>query len=158
MNRVCVIAAALAFLAMSAFGQDFRKTSWGMSVEDVVSAESDLQFSQMDGTSNTMLTSHVEVMGHSGILNYIFESDKLVIAQYKFDDDDDMRTYNEVLGVLTDKYGQPADSGDAIVRWKLPRTYISLSFKDNLCRVDYADQGWVADAKEKRKPEFDSFF
>jgi hypothetical protein len=104
-----------------------------MSVEDVVSA-----------------------VGHSGMLNYVFESDKLVIAQYNFDDDDDMTT--EILGILTGKHGQPADSGDIIVHWKLARTYIGLSFKDNLRRVDYADQGCVADAKDKGKAEYDLLF
>ena len=151
-------AAVFILLAALAFAQDFRKVTWGMSVDDVVSAESELKFSQMDGTSNTMLSSHVGVMGHSGILNYIFENDKLVIAQYRFDDEDDMKIYTEILKILTQKYGQPADSGDSYSHWKLPRTYIGISFKDNLCKVDYADQSWVADTKEKRKAEYDSMF
>ena len=151
-------AAVFILLAALAFAQDFRKVTWGMSVDGVVSAESELTFSQMDGTSNTMLTAHVGVMGHSGILNYIFENDKLVIAQYRFDDEDDMKTYTEILNILKKKYGQPADSGDSYSHWKLPRTYIGISYKDNLCKVDYADQSWVAETKEKHKTEYDSMF
>ncbi|MGO9412430.1 MAG: hypothetical protein ACLQCB_16980 [Spirochaetia bacterium] len=156
--RAWRVAAVLLLLAASAFAQDFRKVTWGMSVDDVVSAESALTFSQMDEASNTTLTSHVNVMGHNGILNYIFENDKLVIAQYKFDDEDDMRTYTGILNILKEKYGAPSDSGDSFSHWKLPRTYIGISFKDDVCKVVYADQGWVADAKENRKAEYDSFF
>jgi hypothetical protein len=156
--RAGQIAAVLLLLALSAFGLDFRKVTWGMSLDDVISAESELKFSQMDGTSNSMLTSRVNVMGRSGMLNYIFVDDKLVIAQYRFDDEDDMRTYHEILNILTQKYGKAADSGDSYTRWTLPRTYIGLSFKDNLCKVDYADQGWVADMKEKRRADYDQLF
>ena len=105
-----------------------------------------------------MLSTKVDVMGHSGVLNYIFQENKLVMAQYRFDDEEDMRTYSEVLDALTDKYGDPADSGDVYSRWKLERTFIGLSFKDDLCKVDYADEGWVADMKQKRMSEYDMYF
>ncbi len=153
-----LLAIALSLVALSASGQDFRTVTWGMSPDQVIAAEGGLQFSRMNGTSNTMLSTRVDVLGHSGLLNYIFEADKLVIAQYRFDDEEDMRTYNEVLNVLTEKYGAPSDFGDAYARWKLERTYVGLSFKDNLCKVDYADQGWVADTREKRRAEYEKFF
>jgi hypothetical protein len=153
-----LVAAFFFLAALSASAQDFRKVTWGMSPEEVISAESGLQFSRMNGTANTMLSTRVDVTGHSGLLNYIFQDDKLVIAQYRFDDEEDMRTYNEILNALTDKYGAPYDSGDSYSRWKLERTYVGISFKDNLCRVDYADQKWVADTREKRRAEYDSNF
>jgi hypothetical protein len=152
------VAALLLLSAMSASAQDFRKVTWGMSVDDVIAAESGLEFSELDGTSKSMLSSHVEVMGRTGILTYTFENQKLVIAQYKFDDEDDMGTCKDIRSVLTRKYGAAADSGDTSARWNLPRTFISLSFKDNLCRVDYADQGWVSEVREKRRAEYDSLF
>jgi hypothetical protein len=152
------IAAVLCLFALSASAQDFRKVTWGMSPDEVIAAETELQFSRMNGTSNTLLSTRVEVTGHSGLLNYIFEDNKLVIAQYRFDDEEDMRTYNEILNALTDKYGAPSDSGDSYSRWKLPRTYVGISFKNDICKVDYADQRWVADTREKRRAEYDSNF
>ena len=158
MRRLVGPVAVLFFLAaLSAFGQDFRKVTWGMSPEEVISAEG-LPFTRMNGTLKTMLSTKVDVMGHSGVLNYIFQENKLVMAQYRFDDEEDMRTYSEVLTALTDKYGDPADFGDLYSRWRLERTYIGLSFKDNLCKVDYADAGWVADMKQKRMSEYDMYF
>lgn len=133
---------ALLFLTLASsvlFAQDFRKTSWGMSPEAVTAAESGLEFARLDGTTKFVLTARADVMGHGGILNYIFEDDKLVIAQYRFDDDDQMSTYGEVLDALTEKYGAPVESGLTYARWKLERTFIGLTFTSALCKFDYAE-------------------
>jgi hypothetical protein len=144
--------------ALSASAADFRQVTWGMSVDDVTAADSDLSFTQQDEAASTILSARVYVMGRTGTLNYIFESGKLIIAQYRFDDEDDMSTFKEILVVLKKKYGTAASSAAASSRWKSARTYISLSFKDDVCRVDYADQAWVAAAKDQQKAQYESLF
>jgi len=156
--RVGRIAAVLFLCALAASAQDFRKVTWGMSIDDVTGAESSLSFNQQDAATSTMLSARVYVMDRTGTLNYIFESGKLVIGQYRFDDEDDMPTFKEILGVLKKKYGTPAASGATYSRWKTARTYVSLSFKDDVCRVDYADQSWVAAATDAQKAQYDSLF
>lgn len=157
--RRAVLALAVVLLASGiAFGQDFRKVTWGMSVDDVTAAEKDLHFSRMDGTTKSILSSPVVVMGVSGTLAYIFEDGKLVMAQYRLDDEDDMRTYAAVLAALTDKYGQAFDSDPVHSRWGTERTFIGLSFTNDLCRVDYADESWLSRIKQKQREEYDSLF
>ncbi len=157
-HRAHAALAVLLLVAGSAAGQDFRKVTWGMSPAEVIAAEKGLQLSEMKGTARSILTSRVDVMGFTGILNYFFEAGRLVSAQYKFDDEADMRTYNEISAGLAEKYGPPADSGDAYSLWTSARTIIRLSFKDNLSRVDYADKAWVSAMREKRRAEYDSLF
>lgn len=156
--RLRLILPVLFLCALSASAADFRQVTWGMSVDDVAGAESDLSFTQQDTATGAILSAHVYVMGRTGTLNYIFEGGKLIIAQYRFDDDDDMPTFKEILGVLKKKYGTAASSGAAYSRWNTARTYVSLSFKDDVCRVDYADQAWVAAAKAQQKAQYDSLF
>jgi hypothetical protein len=155
--RVLAVPALCAAVCASSFAQDFRKVSWGMTPEEVTAAEMDLRFTRLNGTTKSILTSPVDVMGRGGVLNYIFEDDKLVMAQYRFDDDDELRTYSELRGILELKYG-PVDQGQSHSRWTKRRTFISLSSQDDICRVSYADLQWVAAAKEKEKAELDQYF
>ncbi|HVO39579.1 MAG TPA: hypothetical protein VMV03_11185 [Spirochaetia bacterium] len=155
--RAFAVPILCAAVCASAFAQDFRKVSWGMTPDQVTAAEADPRFARLNGTTKSILTSPVEVMGHGGFLNYIFEDGKLVIAQYRFDDDDEMRTYNEVRGALEDKYGA-VDQGQSYSRWTLQRTFISLSSQDDVCRVTYADLRWIASTKEKQRAEHDPYF
>ncbi|HTP60118.1 MAG TPA: hypothetical protein VMM82_14435 [Spirochaetia bacterium] len=156
--RIGWIVGVLLLCALCASAQDFRKVTWGMSVDDVTSAESDLEFAQQDSASGTVLSARVYVMARTGTLNYVFENGKLVIGQYRFDDEDDMGVFKEILGVLKKKYGAASSSGATYSRWKTARTYVSLSFKDDVCRVDYADPSWVAAATDKQKAQYDSLF
>lgn len=155
--RAFAVPVLCAAVCASSFAQDFRKVSWGMTPDQVTAAETDLDFRQLNGTTKSVLTSPVDVMGRGGVLNYIFEDDKLVIAQYRFDDDDTLRTYNELRGILELKYGA-VDQGQSHSRWTLRRTFISLSSQDDICRVTYADLRWIAAAKEKEKAEYDLYF
>ncbi len=152
------LAAVLVCVATSAAAQDFRTVTWGMSPAEVGAAEKDLKLSEMKGTSRSLLKAPVNVMDHAGVLTYVFEADKLVSAQYTFDDEADMRTYNEIAGVLAGKYGAPLDVGESHALWVTDRTIIRLSFGSSLCRVDYADKAWVADMREKQKAEYDQLF
>jgi hypothetical protein len=51
-----------------------------------------------------------------------------------------------------------AESGLSYARWKLERTFIGLTFKGDICKVDYADSSWVAQMKEKQRAEYDAYF
>jgi hypothetical protein len=155
--RAFAVPALLMAFCASSFAQDFRKVSWGMTPDQVAGAESDLHFARLNGTAKSIMTSPVEVMGHSGVLNYIFEDGRLVMAQYRFDDDDNLGTYNEIRDALEGKYG-PVDQGQSRSRWTLQRTFISLSSQNDICRVDYADLRWIAAIKEKQRAEYDSYF
>ncbi len=153
--RAWQLLAVFFLCALSASAADFRQVTWGMSVDDVNAAESDVDFSQEDSASSIVLSAHVAVMGQKGTLDYVFEGGKLIIGQYRFVDDDDMGTFKAILAVLKKKYGTAASSGAAFSRWNTPRTYVSILFKDNICRVDYADQAWFGAAGDQKKKQYD---
>ena len=155
--RVLAVPILCAAVCAASFAQDFRRVSWGMTPDQVTATEADLHFARLNGTTKSILTSPVDVMGHGGVLNYIFDDGKLVMAQYRFDDDDEMSTYNEVRDALEDKYGA-VDQGQSHSRWTLQRTFISLNSQDDICRVTYADLRWVAAIRERQKAEYDLYF
>jgi predicted porin len=89
---------------------DFRLTKWGMTQNDVISAEKKMD--PVERTEN-MITYKTQISNKNVVLNYLFAQDKLIGALYKLDDnylnsDHFMQTYLQFKQVVTKKYGPPS--------------------------------------------------
>ncbi len=87
----------------------FRETTWGMSREEVNETESSRPLRLDNG-----LAYAVEVAGLDGHVIYIFTENKLMEALYLFEEkhsnfDNYVTDYEHVHGILTGKYGKPAE-------------------------------------------------
>ena len=90
---------------------DFRLTKWGMTQNDVISAEEKMD--PVERTEN-MITYKTQISNKNVVLSYLFAQDKLVGAFYKLDDnylnsDHFIQTYLQFKQVLTKKYGPPSE-------------------------------------------------
>ena len=89
---------------------DFRQTKWGMTQNDVISAEE-----KMDPVERTegMITYKTKISNKNVLLSYLFVQDKLIGALYKLEDnylnsDHFIQTYLQFKQTLTKKYGPPS--------------------------------------------------
>lgn len=115
-----VFAAALGFAAVSCRdGKDsktkeggefsFRKTTWGMSREQVKASEDSAQ----TGDKPDVITYRGEVEGIPVIVGYLFDGDKLIKAGYLMqgsyeDPNSYISDYNKVKDFLINEHGTPA--------------------------------------------------
>jgi len=89
---------------------DFRLTKWGMTQNDVISAEK--KTDPVERTEN-MIVYKTQISNKNIILHYLFAQDKLIGAIYKLEDnylnsDHFIQTYLQFKQVLTNKYGPPS--------------------------------------------------
>lgn len=92
----------------SADDYSFRKTKWGMSIEQVKSSEP-LEVAKEDGN---FLGYKTEVIGKNMLLGYYFVDNQLVRARYILAEshtnkNDFIQDYNDFKEILTKKYGKP---------------------------------------------------
>ncbi len=115
-----VFAAALGFAAVSCRdGKDsktkeggefsFRKTTWGMSREQVKASED----SAPTGDKPDVITYRGEIEGIPVIVGYLFDGDKLIKAGYLMqgsyeDPNSYVSDYNKIKDFLIDEHGTPA--------------------------------------------------
>jgi hypothetical protein len=103
---------------------DFRHTKWGMTQNDVVSAEE-----KMDPVerSENMITYKTQILNRSVMLHYLFVKDKLVGAKYKLDDnylnsDHFIAAYDQFQKKVTEKYGPPS---------RKTKNWLNTTYKNN---------------------------
>jgi hypothetical protein len=89
---------------------DFRLTRWGMTQNEVVTAEE-----KMDPVerNENMITYKTQILNRNVLLHYLFVQDTLVGAIYKLDDnylnsDHFIQAYNQFRQKITKKYGPPS--------------------------------------------------
>lgn len=137
MRRLLAIALLLAFFTGACAEEDdftFRKTRWGMSIEEVEKSEDDSPSSKTDEE----LFYKVPLMSDSCELIYRFDSNELVnacyilsitsISPYLYIDD-----FLKLRGALVDKYGEPSVNH--------PDEPTILSMEDKLSRSPLAEIG-----------------
>ena len=99
----------LFFIEMSTAEEfSFRKTNWGMSIEEVKSSET----LKIVVENDKFLAYRTNLIGNDVIVAYGFIENQLVIAQYLFGDNhvngnDYITDYNNLREMLTKKYGKP---------------------------------------------------
>lgn len=131
---------------------DIRKARWGMSEREVFQSE-DWQFTVIEGQR----VYEGKIFGMQSMLNYQFESGKLVRVAYGFTDRSDLH-FGLIIAKLVSKYGMPDASNESSRMWvKDKRTLIHLARSDETMILSYNDKEDL-DRKKKRKQTDDSDF
>lgn len=95
---------------------NFRKTRWGMSMQDVKTSEPLEPYDLKDG----LLSYRTNILGNNVYLFYIFVNDKLVRAKYNLAEEhsnynDFIQDYDNYKDIIKKKYGKPNKEN---VYWK----------------------------------------
>ena len=121
-------------IVLAADEMTFRKTTWGMSLEQVKASESLEIFEQMGGDA---LAYKVTVAGKDMLLGYIFIDDQLVRAKYLLIEphinmNDYITDYSDLKRILEKKYGRPE--------------YDKIFWKNDLLKNSYSKWGIAVSA------------
>ncbi len=167
--KKCIFLVVFASIALSAFGFDFRQTSWNMSLQEVIASEVGLQYSIDSSNADprrTAIQYHVVVNGFRGWLTYHFYNDKLVMATYQFLDSSDFLAYHSVRTSIEQKYGKPTSSSARGGMWQTDRTVLICEFqrssdpesKGDICLVYYFDRKyWISLGKKQQQEDSSNF-
>mgnify|MGYP003116150264 CR=1 FL=1 len=96
----------LLFIPLVSFGQDFRKMSFGESVENLKEKYPNIKFDE-EKNANIILLGHEDfVNGIKTDIGYIFRDNKFITGLYNFESkgDDGLKNYKSVSEILNDKY------------------------------------------------------
>lgn len=110
---------------------DFRKTRWGMSVDEVIAREG-APVTREDANGLSYLFYRANVASKNVVLLYAFVDDKLCRALYSLDEkysnkNNYIDDYHSFVSAITEKYGKPKEE----------KTYWS----NDLYRNDYKERG-----------------
>jgi hypothetical protein len=112
-RKLLILVFAISLLTQSRLGwgddYNFRRTSWGMSQEEVIGSEEKID--PVEKTEN-MIKYKTKISGKNVELLYLFAQNKLIGSLYKLDDNyinsqHFIATYNKFKRALIEKYGQP---------------------------------------------------
>lgn len=108
----------------------FRKTNWGMSVDEVKSSEEGRPIHERED----MLLYPVRVSSYDASCGYLFSNGKLFRATYIFDlkhtnKNDYIADYENIKKLMTDKYGEPKQD--------------EINWKNNLYQSDVQQYGFA---------------
>tara|TARA_Y100000591_G_scaffold332027_1_gene367895 strand:+ start:236 stop:907 length:672 start_codon:yes stop_codon:yes gene_type:complete len=109
---------------------DFRKTKWGQSKTDVLSAES---AKRIEGLQDDILGYNTTVGGLKAMTGYYFVNDKLWKGVYIFSESHTNKNqyindYNSITAILKKKYGEP--------------TVTDVLWSNDLYKDDYSSWGF----------------
>jgi len=112
------------------YGQDFRKTTWGMTKAQVKQTETGKILKETDD----ILAYRAELAGYESFVIYIFADDKLTRAKYSIIEEhsnknDYISDYNAIKELLTKKYGSPKED--------------ETVWKNDLYKDDYSQWGFA---------------
>lgn len=125
-----VIALFALTLTVSAFSQDFRKATWGMSLSQVKSTETN----EVVKETSELVAYKTTLAGFEAYAIYIFAGNKLTRGKYLITENhsnknDYISDYNSLNELLKKKYGEPTEN----------QTY----WKNDLYKDDYSDWGFA---------------
>jgi hypothetical protein len=108
----------------------FRKTRWGMSVEEVAGIESDDENSTLGRKDDDLLAYFGSLAGVPSQIIYMFEENKLIAGLYGLATRQtaNFANYNKFEKSLTKKYGKPSRKDDSFI-YKTSDTVIQLHFE-----------------------------
>lgn len=140
---------------------DFRRTSWGMSREEVNANEVDEAISVIPGGVEVKVIYFYRADTFENFYGYDFVKDKLVLSTQTVipDNPEDYIAYfNSMKESSISEYGKPVEVDPLDIFWVTPRTIIRLVLKENKGRVSlvikYISQDlaeWAAKTIEEYK-------
>lgn len=114
---ILLIVVLLTCLALTVFATeevkyDFRKTTWGMSKEEVRAAESKELYYEGNSNIGHSIVYEIKIGNKDYGCIYVFLEDKLYNGGYVFNEEhtnknDYIDDYEELKEILTEKYGKP---------------------------------------------------
>lgn len=112
MRRVILIFSFFSLLLSICYADDFRKASWGMSIEEVKKTESTEPMNEESNGAKKILVYEGKVASLNCFYGYIFVNDTLVRAKYMFQEkhsnnNDYITDYENINEILEKKYGKP---------------------------------------------------
>jgi hypothetical protein len=136
----------LVSLASTAFAQEFRRTSWLMSKEQIIASEGGSLVSELDLKDNQQqVVFQSYVYGFPVTITYLLQNDALLSASYTFRRDRDRAAFDMMKKDLVGKNGAPAFEQDNLAGWRLPKTEIALAhLKDGTTYVAYWEKSYFA--------------
>ena len=145
LRRACA-AALLVSLASSASAQEFRKTSWLMSKNQVIASEGARLVSEQDLKGNQEeIVFQSYLAGFPVTITYLLENDALLSASYTFHRDVDRAAWDAMKQDLRSRNGPPAFEQEDLVGWRLPKTEVALAhLKDATTYVAYWEKSYFA--------------
>ncbi len=144
--RSALILLALVAVAESAFAQEFRKTSWLMSKEEVIASEAGRAVSETDlNDHQQQIVFQSYVNGFRVTITYLLQNDELLSASYTFRWDRDRAAFDAMKQDLQGRNGAPAFVQEDLVGWRLAKTEIALAhLKDGTTYVAYWEKSYFA--------------
>lgn len=164
----------LASVASICHGQ-FRNTTWGMSLDEVVAAEGagEISHGRENGRERTIMSFTRRLLGYQTAVSFhfydgdsfFFHYGELRTARYQIYSSREDDAYAEVYSALLERFGSPDHTQDSRTIWVEGRTEISLSEWPDLgwfmappILVTYTDTVWRAQRLEAQRKEDASAF
>jgi hypothetical protein len=144
-RRAC-LATLFLLLTAGAFAQEFRKTSWLMSKEQVIASEGASLVSELDLDGNQQqVIFQSSLVGFPVTITYLLQNDELLSASYTFRRDLDRAAWDAMRQDLQARNGPPTFEQENLVGWRLPKTEIALAhLKDGTTYVAYWEKKYFA--------------
>tara|TARA_R100000654_G_scaffold50254_1_gene76454 strand:+ start:482 stop:1027 length:546 start_codon:yes stop_codon:yes gene_type:complete len=98
----------LLFIPLVSFGQDFRKMSFGESIENLTEKYPDIEFEVEEADGVEIVAHEDNIAGITTVVGYVFQDKKFVTGMYNFesewDGDEALKNYKSVSERLNAKY------------------------------------------------------
>tara|TARA_B100001175_G_C19402938_1_gene587205 strand:- start:556 stop:1107 length:552 start_codon:yes stop_codon:yes gene_type:complete len=114
----------LLFIPLVSIGQDFRKMSFGESIENLTEKYPDINF-EVEEADGVEIVAHEDIIaGIPTVVAYIFQDKKLVTGMYNFDGntfnngDEGLKNYKAVSEILNAKYSMKKQNKWHKSTWK----------------------------------------
>ena len=112
----------LLFIPLASIGQDFRKMSFGESIENLTEKYPDIKF-EIEEADGVEIAAHEDmVLGLTTAVGYVFQDKKFVTGMYNFesewDGDEALKNYKSVSEQLNAKYKMQEDNKWHKSTWK----------------------------------------
>ena len=112
----------LLFIPLASIGQDFRKMSFGESIENLKEKNPDIKFEIEEADGVEMAAHEDMVLGLTTAVGYVFQDKKFVTGMYNFesewDGDEALKNYKSVSEQLNAKYKMQEDNKWHKSTWK----------------------------------------
>jgi hypothetical protein len=113
----------LLFIPLVSFGQDFRKMSFGESVENLAEKYPDIKFEVEEADGVEIVAHEDNIAGITTVVGYIFQDKKFVTGMYNFetefyDGDEALKDYKSISERLNAKYSMKKQNKWHKSTWK----------------------------------------
>jgi hypothetical protein len=145
LKKAFIVLSFFFIAASTTFALEFRNTSWLMTREQVIAAETGRVVSIVDAPGQQQIVVRTVVSGFNATVTYTLENDKLLSASCSFKKDRDSAAFDAVKQDLVRKNGAPAFEKPGLMGWSLEQTEIALAhLPDGTTYTAYWEKSYFA--------------